>query len=330
MSQAAERMPRLRPLPRLWLAPLAGISDWPFRLICGELGAEACVTEMISAQGYLTAPRDSRAYRDILSRHPGERLLSAQLFGHEPRFFAEALKRLSEDERFQAFDLNMGCPAPKVTGSGSGSALMKETQLARAIMRAARSATDKPLSVKFRLGWDEHSLNAVLFARMAEEEGLDFVTVHGRTRAQHYAGKADWQQIALVREAVRIPVIANGDVFTAQDALDILSVTGCAGLAVGRGALGNPWLFRQIRQALAGEPYCKPARHEVLALALRHARLLSDWQGERHAVLEMRKHFAWYLKGMHGAAELRRRINVLDQLAQVEEALCAFFEQASD
>lgn len=329
MSQPAEAA-ALQPFPRLWLAPLAGISDWPFRLLSGELGAEACVTEMVSAQGYLTAPPDARAYQDILARHPGERLLSAQLFGYQPRYISEALKRLNDDERFQAFDLNMGCPAPKVTGSGSGSALMKEPALARRIMRAARAATTKPLSAKFRLGWDEDTINAPLFGRMAEEEGLDFVTVHGRTRAQQYAGKADWQGIAQVRQAVRIPVIANGDVFTAEDALRILAVTGCAGLAVGRGALGNPWLFRQIQQALAGEEPRKPDRQEVLELALRHARLLCGWKGERHAVLEMRKHFAWYLKGMRGAAELRRRINVLTQLEDVEEALIRFFAAAQD
>lgn len=316
--------------PLVMLAPLAGISDWPFRLLCGRLGADACVTEMISAQGYLSAPDDSRAYQEILESHPDEAPLTAQLFGHEPRYFEKALRRLTATGRYAGFDINMGCPAPKVCGSGSGSALMKKPELARDILRASRKATGLPLSVKIRLGWDEGSINALDFARMAQDEGLDFITLHGRTRQQQYSGKADWDAIARVRERVSIPVVANGDVFTWQDAREILRQTGCAGVAIGRGALGNPWIFRQIKQAFDGEELEETAPEEVLALALEHARMLAQWKGERHAVVEMRKHFAWYVKGMRGAAKLRQSINTLERLSDVEDALTAWFASQAD
>lgn len=316
--------------PLVMLAPLAGISDWPFRLLCGRLGADACVTEMISAQGYLCAPPSSRAYLDILESHPDEAPLTAQLFGHEPRYFDQALRRLTATGRYAGFDINMGCPAPKVCGGGSGCALMKNPALARDILRASRKATGLPLSVKIRLGWDEGSINAPMFVRMAQDEGLDFLTLHGRTRSQQYAGKADWEQIARVREGASIPVIANGDVFTWQDARAILARTGCAGVAIGRGALGNPWIFRQIGQAFRGEEAQETTREEVLALALEHARLLAGWKGERHAVVEMRKHFAWYVKGMRGAAKLRLRINSMDRLSDVEDALTSWFAASAD
>lgn len=311
-------------IPRLTLAPMAGISDWPFRLLCGEQGADETVTEMISAQGYLTAPKDSRAYRYIMETHPAEKPVAAQLFGHDPAYIAEAARQITDSGLYCGIDLNMGCPAPKVTGGGSGSALMKTPQLAAGIVRAARLATQLPLSVKMRIGWDEHSINAVPFAKMLEAEGADFLTVHGRTRAQQYAGKADWDQIALVKKAVRIPVIANGDVFHAEDARAILDTTGCDGVAVGRGALGNPWLFQQIKRLFDGTEVSMPTRQEVLALALRHARMMVAWKGERHAVVEMRKHFAWYLKGMRGAAQVRSRINTLPGLAEVEQVLTDF------
>lgn len=307
------------------LAPLAGISDWPFRLMCFEMGADACVTEMVSAQGYLSAPPSRRAYRDILEVHPDEGPVTAQLFGHDPRTLALAAQRLSDEGRYAGIDLNMGCPAPKVCSGGSGCALMRTPALARDIMRACRKATALPLSAKLRLGWDAEHLNAALYARMAQDEGLESLTLHGRTRAQQYAGRADWDQIALVRQAVRIPVYANGDVFSAEDALRIIRHTGCAGAAIGRGALGNPWIFRQIRQALAGHTPEPPTHEEVLDLSLRHARMLCAWKGERHAVVEMRKHFAWYLKGMRGAAEQRARINRMERLEEVELSLRAFF-----
>lgn len=317
-------MAELTSLPLICLAPMAGISDWPFRLLSFELGADAVCTEMISAQGYLSAPKDSYAYLHLMQSAPGEGPLAAQVFGHHPDYIYAAVRRITDTGGFAGIDLNMGCPAPKVCSSGSGAALMRTPDIARAVARAARLATPLPLSVKMRLGWDKNSVNAVPFALMLQDEGVDLITVHGRTRAEQYAGKADWQGIAKVRQALRIPVIANGDVFTPQDALDILRVTGCEGVAVGRGALGNPWLFSQIKQALRGEIPQKPSRETVLTLALRHARLMADWKGERSAVVEMRKHFAWYLKGMHGAASLRRELNQMEELREVRQSLASF------
>ncbi|MHC1785758.1 MAG: tRNA dihydrouridine synthase DusB [Christensenellales bacterium] len=315
------------PLP-LHLAPMAGITDWPFRLLCRQMGADVTVTEMISAQGFLTAPKASPAYGFLMAVSPLEGPVTAQLFGHEPRYFSEAIKRIHDLGLYAGIDINMGCPAPKVTGSGSGSALMKAPDLARQIIKAARTATQLPLSVKMRIGWDEGSINAVPFARMLEAEGADLITVHGRTRSQQYAGKADWATIALVKGAVKVPVIANGDVFCAADARAILEVTGCDGIAIGRGALGNPWLFQQIKQALAGEALSTPTPAQVLSLALHHALLMAGWKGEESAVIEMRKHFAWYMKGMRGAAAVRRELNDLAQLGQVEDLLRGFMRQA--
>ncbi len=305
--------------PSLSLAPLAGISDWPFRLLCAERGADSCVTEMISAQGYLTAPETARAYQHMLRTHPQEGRVVAQLFGHKPAYIKKAAEKLSDLGIFAGIDLNMGCPAPKVCSSGSGSALMKDLPLAARVIRAAREGTTLPLSVKMRLGWDPDTINAVPFARMAQQEGAELLTVHGRTRSQQYAGKADWQAIAEVKRAVDIPVIANGDVFTKDDATRILEVTQADGIAIGRGALGNPWLFAQIKHDAP-----PPSPEQVLDTALRHARMMADWKGEEHAVVEMRKHFAWYLKGMHGAARVRVKLNTLTTLSCVEEELARF------
>lgn len=312
------------PLPKVSLAPLAGITDWPFRLICSQLGADETVTEMISAQGYLTAPKDSYAYRDIMQTHEGEAPIIAQVFGHKPEYFYEAIRRITDSGYYCGIDINMGCPAPKVTGSGSGSALMKKPELARQIIKTARHATLLPLSVKMRLGWDENSINVLDFAKMAEDEGAQTITVHGRTRKQQYSGKADWDWIARVKQSVKIPVIGNGDIFSAEDALSMLKLTGCDGLAVARGALGNPWLFDQIKQGMTGAEPLRPSPEEVLKLALYHARMMVEWKGEVRAVVEMRKHFAWYLKGMRGAAPVRSCINTLATLEEVEETLTEF------
>lgn len=311
-------------LPIISLAPLAGITDWPFRLICSELGADLTVTEMISAQGYLTAPKDHYAYRDIMLTSEHEAPVTAQVFGHKPEYFDEAIRRISACGRFSGIDINMGCPAPKVTGSGSGAALMNKPQLAREIMRTARRATSLPLSVKLRLGWDENSINVLELALIAQDEGVDSLTVHGRTRAQQYAGKADWGWIARVKQAVSIPVIGNGDIVSVESARAMLTQTVCDGLAIGRGALGNPWLFAQIKQDQKGQSPNQPSPQDVLALALRHARLMADWKGEKRAVVEMRKHFAWYLKGMRGAAPVRSHINTLNAMAEVEDTLTVF------
>ncbi len=309
------------PRPLVVLAPMAGISDLPFRRICAEQGADETTTEMVSAQGLLTAPKNSAAYRFLLDTAPDEPHVNVQLFGHNPSWMADAARRLTALGRYKSVDINMGCPAQKVTGSGSGCALMKDLPLAGDVIRAVRAATNLPLSVKMRTGWDADSRNAVELAHIAQEEGADRLTVHGRTRMQQYAGQSSSEDIAQVKAAVRIPVFANGDVFSAQDAMELLKATGCDGVMIGRGALGNPFLFHQIRAALAGMPVEATPPVTVLRMAMRHADDMVAWKGEHSAMLEMRKHFSWYLKGLRGAAELRRAIHATDSLAVVRELI---------
>jgi len=315
---------------RLFLAPMAGITDWPFRLLCGQMGADETVSEMISAMGLLTAPKGSPAYAALLAVHPGEVPLSAQLFGKEPDLLARAAALLWETGRYAGIDLNFGCPAQKVTSSGSGSALMKDFALSGRILRSVRHAVPGRLSVKMRLGWDEKSVNAVPFARLCEDEGADLLCVHGRTRSKQYGGKADWPAIAAVRQAVSIPLIANGDVFAAQDAVSILEMTGADGVAVGRGALGNPWLFSQIKAAFAGQEAMAPSPDEVRRIALSHLRDMVAFKGESWALVEMRKHFGWYLKGTKGAAQTRALINRCTDLDALTGILDAHFSGCGD
>lgn len=307
--------------PRLFLAPMAGITDKVFRRLCFEQGCDGATTEMVSAQGFLTAPRDRNAYRFLLDRYPDEGPLSVQIFGSEPAFMAEAAARLCDLGRFTGIDINMGCPAQKVVGGQSGSALMKDVPLAAEIVQAVKRSSFLPVTVKMRLGWDENRKNAVPFARAMADAGADGLTVHGRTRMQQYAGKADWAAIGEVKAAVSIPVLANGDVTDGESARKALEITGCDGLAVGRGALGKPWVFREIRAALEGKAYTPPCYQEIVEIALRQAREMAEWKGEKSAVLEMRKFFGWYIAGRRGAAQLRTRLNLAPTLSEAERLL---------
>lgn len=307
--------------PRLFLAPMAGITDKVFRRLCFEQGCDGATTEMVSAQGFLTAPRDRNAYRFLLDRYPDEGPLAVQIFGSEPAFMAEAAVRLCDLGHFTGIDINMGCPAQKVVGGQSGSALMKDVPLAAEIVRAVKKSSFLPVTVKIRLGWDENHKNAVPFARAMADAGADGLTVHGRTRMQQYAGKADWAAIGEVKAAVSIPVLANGDVTDGESARKALEITGCDGLAVGRGALGKPWVFREIRAALEGKAYTPPTYAEIVETALRQAHEMAEWKGEKSAVLEMRKFFGWYVAGRRGAAQLRTRLNLAPTLAEAERLL---------
>ncbi len=308
-------------MPNLYLAPLAGITDKVFRRLCFEQGCDGATTEMVSAQGYLTAPPDRNAYRFLLARFPEEGPLAVQIFGSEPLFMAQAAAKLTELGCFSSIDMNMGCPAQKVVGGQSGSALMKDPDLAAEIVRQVKRATPLPVTVKMRLGWDEEHKNAVTFAQMLEQAGADLLTVHGRTRQQQYAGKADWNMIAQVKRAVSIPVIANGDIVDGSSALDALRVTGCDGLAIGRAALGNPWIFAEIKAALNGDVYTPPPFSQVIDTAMRQAREMAAWKGERSALLEMRKHFAWYTAGRRNSAQVRTRVNLASSFEEVEALL---------
>ncbi len=305
----------------LALAPMAGITDQVFRRLCFENGCDQATTEMVSAQGYLSAPKDRMAYRFLLARYADEGPLAVQIFGSEPDYIARAAAALTDTGCFSSIDINMGCPAQKVVGGQSGSALMKDPALAARIAHSAVKSTFLPVTVKMRLGWDEAHKNAVDFARMLEDAGVSGLTVHGRTRAQQYAGKADWETIAAVKRAVSIPVVANGDVTDGRSALECLRVTGCDGLAIGRGALGNPWVFAEIKAALKGESYTPPPYSAIVDTAMRQAREMAEWKGQRSALLEMRKHFAWYTYGRRGAAQVRTKVNQAATFEEVEELL---------
>ncbi|MDR3050708.1 MAG: tRNA dihydrouridine synthase DusB [Oscillospiraceae bacterium] len=303
------------------LAPMAGVTDAPFRLLCHEQGAPLTYTEMISAKGYLCAPADNRAQRDLLHTEPGAGPTALQLFGTDVQSVSAAAQRILENHAFCLVDINMGCPAPKITASGAGSALMRDVRLAARIVRAAASALAVPVTIKMRIGWDDAQRNAVDFALAMEESGAAAVTVHGRTRAQQYAGTANWDAIGEVKARLRIPVLGNGDAFTVADAAALRAHTGCDGVMIGRGAMGNPWIFDGIRRLDAGIPPRNRDAAEKLALAARHLDMMVAWKGEPAAVPEMRKHMAWYCKGLHGAARMRVRINSAQSAAEMRGCL---------
>ncbi len=311
---------------KLFLAPMAGITDFPMRLLCKEQGCDVCTTEMISAQGLITAPRKSRAYRDLTRRAPFEAPLMAQIFGHDPLFMGQAAEKLSMMGRFSHIDINMGCPAHKVVGSGSGSALLKDELLVAKIIKSVVSMSHLPVSVKIRLGFDEAHINACEIAKIAQEEGAAFVTVHGRTRMQQYSGVADWEKIGEVKRSVHMPVVLNGDIVDGKSALEAIALTQCDGIAIGRGALGNPFIFKEVQSAFNHEAYQKPCLEEILKIAKRHAHYMRVWQGERTALLQMRKHLSWYTVGVRGAAQVRKQINQTEDFDKVFALLNTLLE----
>ncbi len=302
------------------LAPLAGVTDWPFRALCFEQGCDEAYTEMVSAMGYCYAPM-AQATQNLLYRAPSDKKLILQLFGKEPEWIGRAAAELSGQGIYDGIDINMGCPVHKVAAAGEGSGLLRTPNLASAVMKAAVKGSCVPVSVKIRLGWDESEKNFLEICRRAEDAGVSEIAVHGRTRQQMYAGSADWDSIYQAAEAVSIPVYGNGDIFDAADAVKRLHGGPVAGLLIARGAMGNPWLFGQIRQALEGETVQVPDTAEKMRIAMRHLDMLLSWKPERIAVREMRKHVGWYLHGVRGAAELRRQVNHIEGAEELRNLL---------
>ena len=308
------------------LAPMAGVTDMPFRVICHEMGCPMATSEMVSAKGFLLAPKGNRAAAQLLAVDPREEgAVALQLFGHEPDVMARAAEILTRDGRYAMLDINMGCPVPKIVGNGEGSALMRDPVQAAGIIGAVAKASHVPVTVKMRLGFEPGSEAYLLLGQLAQESGAAMITLHARTRSQFYEGHADWSAIRRLKRRVSIPVVGNGDVSCAQDALRMLEETGCDGVAVGRAAQGNPWIFAQIRDALAGKPIVEPEPEEKLAVLMRHARDLAALKGEAVAVREMRRHVVCYVRGMSGAARVRTRVNEALMLDQLERLMEDFF-----
>lgn len=299
----------------LILAPMAGVSDLPFRLLCREQGAGLVCMEMVSAKAILYKNRNTE---ELLTIDPKEHPVSLQLFGSDPDIISEIAKQI-EERPFDILDLNMGCPVPKVVNNGDGSALMKNPRLAGEIIEKTARAIKKPLTVKIRKGFDDAHVNAVELAHIAQESGAAAVAVHGRTREQYYAGHADWDIIRQVKEAVSIPVIGNGDIRTPEDVAAMAEQTGCDGYMIARGAEGNPWIFRQILHYFeTGEHLSRPDFSEVTEMLLRHAKMQIDCKGDYTGIREIRKHAAWYTAGYRNSSKLRGRINEVENYEQLE------------
>ena len=302
----------------LILAPMAGVTDLPFRLLCKEQGAGLLCMEMVSAKAIYFNNKNTEELLTIDDREPP---VSLQLFGSDPDIISEMAKKI-ENRPFSILDINMGCPVPKVAGNGEGSALMKNPKLVEEIVSKTAKAIKKPVTVKIRKGVDDEHINAVEIARIAESAGAAAVAVHGRTREQYYSGKADWDIIRQVKEAVKIPVIGNGDVTSPEAARQLMETTGCDGIMIGRGAQGNPWIFRQILHWMeTGEEEPKPDLEEVKAMILRHAKMLVEYKGVYTGIREMRKHVAWYTAGYPNSAKLRARVNEIESLEALEHLI---------
>ncbi|GCD09188.1 tRNA dihydrouridine synthase DusB [Clostridium tagluense] len=302
----------------VFLAPMAGITDIAFRGLCKELGCGLLYTEMVSAKGLYYGSSNTEALMQI---SPKEKPVAIQIFGNDPKIMASACEIFNARPDICMVDVNMGCPVPKIVKNGEGSALMQNPKLAAEIIVEMKKVSTKPVTVKFRKGFDSNSVNAVEFAKYMEDAGIDAVAVHGRTREQMYEGKADWDIIRAVKASVRVPVIGNGDVFSVEDAIRIKEVTSCDAIMVARGARGNPWIFREIMQAINGQEVIFPTAVEKIDMCIRHLDLATKYYEEIKAVREMRKHTAWYVKGLNNCTEIKEKINTKTKYEDVLQLL---------
>jgi nifR3 family TIM-barrel protein len=293
----------------LFLGPMAGVTDTVYRQLCQEQGCEVTYTEMVSAKAIYYGNKKTDT---LLTIEDKEFNVGIQLFGSDPELIGEMAKQI-DNERISSFDVNMGCPVPKVVNNGEGSALMKNPKLIGEIVESLVKAVDKPISIKIRSGFNEESINAVEVSKIAESAGASLIAIHGRTREQYYSGKANWDIIAQVKEAVNIPIIGNGDIKNGKDLLAMKEQTHCDGFMVGRAAMGNPWIFKELISAIKNEVYVKPTVEEIMKMILRHGEMLIEHKGELVAMREMRKHVTWYIRGFDNAAKLRHETNTVEK-----------------
>nr|WP_245579433.1 tRNA dihydrouridine synthase DusB [Halonatronum saccharophilum] len=310
------------------LAPMAGVTDLPYRRLVKEMGCPLVCTEMVSAKGLAYGNKKTERMLEIL---PVERPVSLQLFGNEPDILAKATQMVVEKSSPEIIDLNVGCPAPKIVKNGYGSALMKEPKLLGEVVKAMVEATDTTITVKIRKGWDDNNINAVEIAKIAQDNGAKAIIVHGRTREEFYTGKADWDIIRRVKESLEIPIIGNGDIFTLDDGVRMLKETGCDGVMVGRGAQGNPWLINQIAQYLkTGDKLDPPSAQERLDTAIKHLSYLVQYKGEPVGVKEMRKHASWYIKGLKNCTYAKDLLNKAETLDGMKNILEEYKDSLTD
>lgn len=310
---------------KVFLSPMAGVTDLPFRLICKEQDCGMLYTEMINAKALCY---DDKNTKKMLKIENEEHPVAVQIFGSDPEFMAGAAEILNEYPN-EILDINMGCPAPKVVKNGDGSALMKNPKLAEEVLKFVVKKSKKPVTLKIRKGWDDSSVNAVEIAKIAEASGISALAIHGRTREQYYSGKADWDIIAEIKKNINIPVIGNGDVFEVEDAINMINKTNCDAIMIGRGAQGNPWIFKRINHYMkTGEILPEPTCEERINTALKHLKLAVEEHGEYVAVREMRKHIAWYLKGLRGSARLRDEINKIESCEEVVNKLSDYLDHS--